>query len=365
MIATDKTTSASATRYVVSTGVTTYPSGRVSRDMCSGWSVLRGNFKAPNAHSYNTLHYRYFRGMENTYNKTSGALIRTFSGPLAGIDSNLPKRFAWSETRDMVYNMALNRLNEKVRGSLDLTVGLAEIGSTMRMLTGMRKCVREFSRLGTKDAANAWLQFQYGWRPMLSDIFGAANESVRYTLNRMQMFRARVTLPLDETFVQSRRLNSGTYPTYGKVRGKTSCTFAVRMRVKDFDIFRWMSLNPVSLGWELIPYSFVVDWVYDVGSYLRNLETQCLYNTEFVSGYRSELFAYQSEQEAPSGLTDSTSHSTEKYTTASVWKASTQETWFQRTPLVSYPGPRLPTFKVDLGSMQMLSAAALMRQRLG
>jgi hypothetical protein len=121
----------------------------------------------------------------------------------------------------------------------------------------------------------------------------------------------------------------------------------------------------VSLGWELIPYSFVVDWFIDVGSYLRNLETALLFGTIFKSGFVSELYAVDLVDDyLPSFLIN-----TKQTDTATWWlltKATSRRRYreFYRTKLTSYPFPRKPTFKVDLGSQRLLSAASLLRQIL-
>jgi hypothetical protein len=123
----------------------------------------------------------------------------------------------------------------------------------------------------------------------------------------------------------------------------------------------------VSLAWELIPYSFVVDWFVDVGSYLRNLETALLYRKFVTSGYVSELYAFEGSEvgiNKANGYAIGSGKSNENWARFLNVKAKIRRVQFARTKLSSYPLPRLPTFKVALGSQRLFSAAALLRQLL-
>jgi len=272
--------------------------------------------------------------------------------------------------RTSAYNAALEKLNAKVRGGLDLGVTFAEAGATWRMI----KALREFRRFslrrlggmrpfggGSKDLANGLLQLKYGWIPLLSDIFGVADELVRTSITGNIRYRARSTF---EGLSQTNYTNLqvwGVYPPvsrYGRL--KQSCTLGVVLKIPSntIDIARWTSLNPVSLGWELVPYSFVVDWFYDVGSYLRNLETAWLYNSQFVTGYKSELYAFDGVFSTDPWWTYTAGGM--RYTVAA--KAALRRRQFARTVLTSYPLPARPRVTVDLSWQRVATAGALLRQ---
>lgn len=331
-------------------------------------SIRPGNRVDPNPWWYNAKVVREFKGTHRQqwpigyeWDRRVGAL---------GSGSNSPESPVWD--RDLLYAAALEKFNTKVRGSLDLGVTLAEAHTTSRMFRTtaavlnharqFRRGAFSFSGVGTtKDVADGWLQWQYGWKPLMNDVFRVADESIRIVINRIKKVEARVTWPIQVDDTPSRTI----YNVPGVVKrsgsGRQSCTIACHLTVPDFDLARWSSLNPVSLGWELIPYSFVVDWFVDVGSYLRNLETALLYSQRFRSGYISELFAYTGTEVS----------SRREYTTGQVRfiiddgaSAKIKETRFQRTKLTSYPVPHKPTMKVDLNSYRMFSAAALLRQLL-
>lgn len=284
-----------------------------------------------------------------------------------------------------VLNQALTRLNDQVRGNLDLSIALAESGKTAKMIKNAGKVIT-FSgehkppggypllpKLGvirrvsdvSLALANGYLEYKYGWKQLLSDVFNVADESIRFTLNQLQRFSASARdKQRSEVTVYASINGESNVPHKIKwdVTRKARYTIDLMIPNSAFDIARWSSLNPISLGWELIPYSFVVDWFVDVGSYLRNFETACFYNTRFRRGYKSSLSVHIGEGEV--------SH----FTAISPFDGSKSEMSglqsgihvinFRRDVLSSYPTPSLPKFKVDLGSSQLTSAAALMRQFL-
>jgi hypothetical protein len=324
--------------------------------------IVHGNMHDPNSWNYIINDSREIQGEviePPPYNYIS---YRGFFGG----NSDEPRLPTWD--RNLVYNMCLEKLNSKVRGKLDLGVAVAEAGSTFRMLKGVTDLVRfaesYVRRPRVRDAANWYLQWKYGWNQLLQDIFGAADESIRVVINELQRVSARVTLPLPSS---QNGLWSGVHglsnvPYIRRTIGKQSCTIVLDLAIpgSSFRLDRWTSLNPVSLAWELIPYSFVVDWVFDVGSYLRGMETALLYETTFRSGYVSELHAGSSVETLagryvqPSGVNAGRSM-TKGY-------SEVRRVQFIRTKLGGYPFPRKPTFQVDLGGSQLLSAAALLTQ---
>ena len=102
-----------------------------------------------------------------------------------------------------------------------------------------------------------------------------------------------------------------------------------------------------------------------VGSYLRNFETALLYGARFKSGYVSELYYYDgSEDSLPGQKFSFPTANPPKYVYNDYTSGRIRIRKFRRTKLTSYPLPRPPSFKVDLGSEQLLSLAALLRQLL-
>ena len=192
----------------------------------------------------------------------------------------------------------------------------------------------------------------------MSSIFQAADEAIRVVINDRQRFTAGASLPINGDAKFTRIINGATCKTTRSGFGGQACTFSVLLHVpSSFDASRWSSLNPISLGWEVIPYSFVADWFLDVGGFLRALETGWLYANRFRKGYYSESYWWKGKEACANYLqVTGTGYRLVSAT------ALLKQVEFKRTLLASYPLPRLPTFKVDLSSNRMISMAALIRQ---
>lgn len=326
-------------------------------------AMIQGNFHDPNNWNYTINDEQGWEGSQYQYNPSAKTKIE-YRGRLGngGITPFIP-----SSSQSLVYNMALERLNSKVRGALDLSIALAEARTTARMVKSISKVV-DFARAvkrrfgSTKDIANGWLQWQYGWKPLASDIFNIADEATNIIDKAVYRTYASGTIRYDvnESVLYGNLPYGGTTRLVRKGKYKESCRLHVAVNVGGWDAARFSSLNPVSIAWELLPYSFVFDWFLDVGSYMRNLETGLLYGTAFRSGYRSDLIVYDGTEESDPGYIYSSSG-------VNYWsnvQRSIRFRKFSRSKLVSYPLPYLPKFQADLSSQRLFSAAALLRQIL-
>lgn len=318
--------------------------------------LVSGNGKDPNQWSYDVEDVIYFKGGPVS-DFTGSRLDKTETGVIGGSAGNeIPYIPTWD--RDLLYDMALSKFVERVRGTLDMSVNAAQAGATRRMLTSAHKL--HGKARGTKGIAKAWLTYRYGWMPLLGDIFGAAEESMRISEHEIQRIRARATLPIEVSLKREVLFSGHYFDSYVKGAGKQSCTFSAHLRVDGFDWARWTSLNPFTLGWELIPYSFVVDWVFDVGTYLRNFDTALMYNKQFVNGYVSELFAYDGEDEIQAGASQ-TNQFGNTTTIGGPVKGAVRSRYFRRLKLTSFPLPRLPVIRANLGWKNLFTIWALMK----
>lgn len=361
-------------RLILSTSVNgligNYP-GRIEEVTHS--AVIRGNKRSPNAWSYRVETTSPFYGKARDTQGNYGGGYQNpeyseFATPLQGLSQTVP---ANASGATIAYNTALGNLNSRVRGGLDLSVAMAEASSTFRMIKNLSKVKRYFAGIGSKRWANEWLELRYGWMPLLSDVYSSADEIQRVNLGLM-FFKGRgsnsssVAIKRSMTGVDvSGVSNYCDYPigVTGTSKSYNACELKVLMKPPTnlTAAARWTSLNPLSIAWELVPYSFVFDWFYDVGSYMRDLETSIIYSSTFLSGYRSDLFVGETNERALL-----TKRGTSYFTSVTSLdaKASSSLKTFSRTLLYSYPSPMRPVVNTDLGAVRLLSAAALLRQFL-
>lgn len=229
-----------------------------------------------------------------------------------------------------------------------------------RAFAESKNIVKSFST-DPRHWGNQWLAFQYGWWPLANTLYGSFNAVMHrrtYSLARIvgkgydrqstqKYFSDQVGYGSRELVQSDRRL-----------RAMVTCEFELGNTIKQ-RMLGYTSLNPLVIAWELVPLSFVVDWVYDIGGYLEALEGAAGFGQSFkrgfyVTGQKWEQFGQLYGGGTQSGTTRS-------------WdcKAYYHYTAKNRYVLVSYPLPRPPIFKVNLGSQRLFSAASLLGQFLG
>lgn len=125
-------------------------------------------------------------------------------------------------------------------------------------------------RVSRRDLASQWLEYRYGWMPLLNDVDNAA----RALAERARRYPPVIT---GKGFVRELReqlslMNEGTgYPNW-----RSRKYFELAFARLDFEpanakLIRNKSLgltNPALFAWELLPLSFVVDWFYPVGDFV-------------------------------------------------------------------------------------------------
>jgi len=317
-------------------------------------NTTNGDFVTPNSHSFLTYRQTSLSGYTSCTGPNNYRLFSSGDLYNAGAyDAAIPDR----ET--LLYNATLSDLNEQVRGSLDLSIDFAEAGKTRQMIRQAFKVV-DFAR-GLKKSvsgsiANKWLEYQYGWRPLVSSVYGVFDELMEKSVSRELLVTLRARRRLSEKL-------SSVYDAGGGNKASNISLNKYRQEIgiqlkpgaMSPSVANYTSLNPMSIAWELLPYSFVVDWFVNVGGYLRNAETAMIYGRSFVRGWRT--YGYKSEQEIT--VRGSTSAcQTYAFGFSTLCKKS-------RARLTSYPSPRLPVLNTfGLGSTRLLSAAALLRQLL-
>lgn len=177
--------------------------------------------------------------------------------------------------------------------NLNLAQSLAEYRQTSSMLVSLgTDIVRTFRSLRSGRAfgdfiralqnpktradralANRWLQYQYGIKPLLSDLYGSAEalaSKIRTGFTRHISTSRSVTSWASET--GSPVFNVPVVRNHqmrwtGKVRARYTIRDATLKQLSQIGI-----TNPALLAWELIPYSFVFDLIIPIGSFLSSLD---------------------------------------------------------------------------------------------
>lgn len=160
-----------------------------------------------------------------------------------------------------------------------------------------------------KTTSSKWLEYQYGWRPLMSDIYGLHSEFQKGLSTQWQTFT--VSRSVSDSTLFSWVWGAPLIGDLNKVTFKvdlgvnTSITF----RVADPTVARLNQLglaNPASVAWELVPWSFAIDWFIPVGNFLQACTARA--GMSFVTGSRSRRLTHSWEGSYPlrsvSGLPD-------------------------------------------------------------
>lgn len=179
------------------------------------------------------------------------------------------------------YNgVAENRANLKLRkqtleSKVNIAVALRErqqtidmIGNAARSLVSMMRGIRR-GRLRLpnsldKEAANRFLELKYGWQPLYSDIYGA----LIATVDKPLFFPASGSGVFTDNLPATKRHCKGNIEIKDRVTYKALWAVTDPMSVKANELGM---LNPALIAWELVPFSFVVDWMLPVGGWLESM----------------------------------------------------------------------------------------------
>lgn len=152
---------------------------------------------------------------------------------------------------------------------------------------GSQSNVRRVKPLSSKDLANAWLEAQYAWKPLLSDVHDAAEALAFHTVNpRRTRVTVRASFPYNSSYTSS------TFNRYSE--GVTGLMYICEMQ-ETLSVPRSLNLiDPTTVAWELLPFSFVADWFIPIGSYIENYSYLSGFTARFLTvtrrRYSSELY---------------------------------------------------------------------------
>lgn len=306
----------------------------------------------PNALNYSSSRVSYFGGHDGQGRVTNYTGVynaswqRSYTGDLwsgfvpIGDNSSLgpnPQNFTgngicssqFASVANRLSSELLGRLYEKVKNQhVNLAQALAEREQTASLVKDIAvrisKAVLALKRgnlplaasyvlpKNSKQLANDWLILQYGIRPLISDLKGAAS-----ALTESQSFQFDVIVKRKESIPRhllALDSNSSNFPHKTSVyaEGYVEVVYKARLQVESA-FGQWASQtglsNLSSLAWELTPYSFVADWLVPIGDYLNNqdafsgLKVVHLHKTVFqkeyvtyerVCGGRSQGYLYPS-----------------------------------------------------------------------
>lgn len=194
-------------------------------------------------------------------------------------------------------NMVSNNIQKFGRALLYLKRG--NFASAARTL-GVR---RRDTKLKDKDISGRWLELQYGWLPALGDSYEAAKAFEALQEGRKSTVRVThgVTKPIEGSAAPSEYQCPGISEVFGTIEYEM---------LEEISFARSLGLtDPFSVAWEIIPFSFVIDWFYPIGTFLDNLAVLPSLKGRFRKTiYRKQACSYASGKPAYAGTKRSGLH---------------------------------------------------------
>lgn len=210
---------------------------------------------------------------------------------------------------------------------------------------------RDAKALG-KGLSNAWLQWSYGIKPLIQDVEGAMTQLDK-SKDRPQTVLFKSTQR--RTYSGHGKWSSGNHRLDEfrafSIEGEMTCTGKIYGLItspvtKTADELGL--LNPALLAWEVIPYSFVVDWFMPIGTYL-----QCMVPIRGLSLKTGYIYT---KGEAYANATYGWNQVVSNGKIKSMFK--------DRQILTGYPEYEMPAPSFDLSVNQAISAISLLAQRI-
>ncbi len=419
---------------ITGTSVVTTPNQPSNRTIISQNS-REGDHKKPNTYSYALNDKTTYVGAYRVYRPSPYVAV---SNMVLGANGNFPVDIInLGPSQADAYNLALSRLIDELRGSVDLSVTFFEFQQTKRMLNltengtirNMAKILRQLKEIGfgprgltIKDAvdsvgiagediydkrngsrksltpagrslkqrlvqkakqsmsddlklagltagaaADLWLEWNYGWRPLLQDAHDVIELVVYDNLPNKMKINASAKLPYPKTLKRAQGLGLGVtgyqeeviFESSSRTSCRISCDVGPRLELSS-TLATFTSLNPASIAWEATPYSFVVDWFVNIGGFLRNLESLYIYKSVISNVVITEIRACKAQILINDKRLNASVPQMEEKRFASIVK----QVAFSRGVVNSLPIPIKPQIRMDMGWRRIITASALLAQLL-
>lgn len=299
-------------------------------------------------------------------------------GPYVPIAYNVGDFLAVAADPNALIDAKNKALNKAKQMRINLAVTVAEGKNTFRMLYNTVRTLGESyghfrkgrwksasRRLGidapSRSAANNWLAYQLGWLPLISDAVGLIElHRDQFSTARDNLFivRGATTIVKPSQGVFLNHLVSGNHSVINRLdvtTGRAGMLLKVTSKLDQFQASVGLSASDIlSTLWELVPYSFVMDYFINVGQWLGNLSAlsglQVLDAWQITESSRTTNLVCSA---APTSLYTSNvpeQFMNDRYVTRSSWNPGS----------VTWPRVRSIT---DQSAIRMITMAALFRNQ--
>lgn len=276
--------------------------------------------------------------------------------------SNLVLMFAERAQTAEMFAKTAERIADSIsairRG--DFTRAAEAVGIPLLPQRKRKRMNQRYRRDPKSSVSGNWLELQYGWQPLLQDCYGAAELIAQKQARELvASVRSRASIKRDSSWKQTANLHP-TQKLYYHDKISYEVRYGVWFSTDDNNVHTMAQiglLNPATIAWELLPYSFVVDWFIPFGNYVNSWDATV--GLSFRKGFCTTFFRG----------TQNFTLSMNYVHNPCPWEVeigsgagSYEKVECRRTPLTSFPRLSFPSFKNPVSKTHLANAIALLRQ---
>jgi len=272
------------------------------------------------------------------------------AGTRAYIDSTFASSFIEPDLLDNVATRAFVSLTSSTHDSLTFA---AELGKTVSMFRGISSRILDLtSSLSPNKWASAWLEGRYGWRTLSYDMQSMA-KAIEELDKRSQFYKATSHTSDNQHVVETSswtHLDStleNTLDINVEVSYRGLCVGKLKPPSFGGDL--------ITTGWELVPFSFVIDWFFDIGLRLQALSSATLTGDYSIGAGTKTTISGTST----TSILSSSGTGTYQYISNNA-TANMEATLVTRAP---HPVGFLPSWNPRLDSLKVVDLVSLLIQR--
>lgn len=243
-------------------------------------------------------------------------------GDNAAIGASLAE---WNQSQSMI----VTRASQLYKGLKLFRQGRFELALRTMEVRNYRDKMKSrgisFTTDRQKRWSERWLEFHFGWSPLIGDIYNAIN----VLQSNVPPNRIRASGVEQRTLVQ--RSPPYLVTNHNGLKIQARCLYFADVEVSNANLHlanQLGLLNPFQVAWEVVPFSFIVDWFVPVSSFL---------------GQWSD---FQGLRLTNSGRTDILVNNGKRFSqgASSTMFADYTSVWMRRSAGITYPGLAIPSF---------------------
>lgn len=200
-----------------------------------------------------------------------------------------------------------------------------------------------------KALSDRWLEASFGWMPLLSDIDAGAKALVKLrTVRTRRVFRVRIKRRVTETVVIKRSGGlPGLFTEKRMAESRVQLVYRLNQEL-DTPWDGWGLENPATIAWELVPWSFVIDWVLPVGDLIRSFGFAPRLKGEWCKTYTNKFGTIRNFSGDPDWVVE------QPYTSNRTVMTRTKGVGGLSVPLPTFRNPFTGSWKRTLNQLALL-----------